>query len=94
LNVTYLLWSLRVRQGQLLSLVSTAAHGTKKLETARLEEFQVPLPPLEEQKRFADRLASVEAIQVQQSTATAKAQAAFDALLAKCFDQGAQTCPT
>jgi type I restriction enzyme S subunit len=93
LNVTYLLWSLRVRQGQLLSLVSTAAHGTKKLETERLEEFQVPLPPLEEQKRFSDRLVSVEAIQVQQSTATAKAQAAFDALLAKCFDQGTQACP-
>ena len=45
-NGTYLLWSLRVRQGQLLSLVATAAHGTKKLETERLEAFSIPLPPL------------------------------------------------
>ncbi|MCM2289222.1 MAG: restriction endonuclease subunit S [Sulfuritalea sp.] len=86
LNGTYLLWSLRVRQAQLLNLVSTAAHGTKKIETARLEAVQIPLPPLEAQQRFADRLASVEAIQSQQSAATAKAQAAFDALLARCFD--------
>lgn len=91
LNETYLLWSLRVRQAHLLNLVSTAAHGTKKLGTARLEAVQIPLPPLEAQQRFADKLVSVEAIQSQQSAATAKAQAAFDALLARCFVQPSAT---
>ena len=85
-NGTYLLWSLRVRQGQLLSLVATAAHGTKKLETERLEAFSIPLPPLAAQEDFAGKLASIESIRYQQSAATAKAQAAFDALLANVFD--------
>ena len=85
-NGTYLLWSLRVRQGQLLSLVATAAHGTKKLETERLEAFSIPLPPLAWQEDFAGKLASIESIQSQQSAATAKAQATFDALLASVFN--------
>lgn len=85
-NGTYLLWSLRVRQGLLLRLVATAAHGTKKLETERLEAFSIPLPPLAAQEDFADKLASIESIQSQQSAATAKAQAAFDALLASVFN--------
>ena len=84
-NGTYLLWSLRVRQGQLLSLVATAAHGTKKLETERLEAFSVPLPSLADQEDFAGKLARIESIQSQQSAATAKAQAAFDAFLAQAF---------
>ena len=84
-NGTYLLWSLRVRQGQLLSLVTTAAHGTKKMETERLEAFSISLPPLAAQEDFAGKLASIESIQSQQSAATAKAQATFDALLAQAL---------
>lgn len=82
---TYLLWSMRVRQAQLLSLVATAAHGTKKLETERLEVFSIPLPPLDSQKDFAHKLACIESIQTQQSVATGKSQATFDALLAQAF---------
>lgn len=84
-NGTYLLWSLRVRQAQLLSLVATAAHGTKKLDTDRLEAFSIPLPPLAAQEDFADKLIGIESIQAQQSAATVKAKAAFDALLSKAF---------
>lgn len=84
-NGTYLLWSLRVRQAQLLNLVATAAHGTKKLETERLEVLTVPLPPLAAQEDFAGKLAGIESIQSQQSAATAKAQATFDAMLAQAF---------
>lgn len=47
-----------------------------------------------EQGRYRERIEEVQSIQSQQSTATAKAQATFDAMLAKCFDQGTQTCPT
>ena len=84
-KTAYLLWSLKVRQEQLLSMVTTAAHGTKKLETERLESFVIPLPPLRAQQDFEERMANVDSIQSQQSSATAKAQATFDALLASCF---------
>lgn len=40
----YLLWLLRVLHPQLLSLVSTAAHGTKKLDTELLMSLQIPVP--------------------------------------------------
>ncbi len=83
----YLLWLMRVSQLQLLNLVATAAHGTKKLETARLEGFQIPLPPLEAQVAFANLTAQVASIQTQQSAATAKAQTTFDALLSRVFTE-------
>ncbi|MDD5059092.1 MAG: restriction endonuclease subunit S [Sideroxydans sp.] len=84
-NVGYLLWLMKVSQPQLLGLVTTAAHGTKKLDTERLENFRIPLPPLEIQASFVEKVAQIESILSQQSAATAKAQATFDALLAKAF---------
>lgn len=81
----YLLWLMKVSQPQLLNLVATAAHGTKKLETERLEAFPIPLPPLEAQAAFANRIAQIESIQTQQAAATAKAQATFEALLSEAF---------
>ncbi len=85
INVGYLLWLMKVSQPQLLGLVTTAAHGTKKLDTERLENFRIPVPPLEIQVSFAEKVARIESIQSQQSAATAKAQATFDALLAQVF---------
>lgn len=90
-NGTYLLWSLRVRQSYLLSLVTTAAHGTKKMETERLESLSITLPPVSAQEGFADKVLSIQSIQTQQAAATAKAQATFDALLARCFALNAAT---
>ncbi len=85
INVGYLLWLMKVSQPQLLGLVTTAAHGTKKLDTERLENLRIPLPPLEMQAAFTEKVAQIESIQSQQSAATVKAQATFDALLAQVF---------
>lgn len=85
IGTTYLLWLLKVSQTRLLDLVATAAHGTKKLETRLLESFLIPVPPKKMQEIFGAHVAKVESIQYQQSAATAKAQATFDALLAQAF---------
>ena len=87
INVGYLLWLMKVSQPQLLGLVTTAAHGTKKLDTERLENFRIPLPPLEIQASFIEKVTPIESIQFQQAAATATAQATFDALLAQVFCQ-------
>lgn len=51
-------------EGEVLGMVSTASHGTCKLDTDRLGALQVALPPLPEQKKIAAILSSVdEAIQ-------------------------------
>jgi type I restriction enzyme S subunit len=46
---------------------------------------QIPFPPLSAQQEFSSRLDAVRSIQSQQSMALAKAQATFDALLARAF---------
>lgn len=45
----------------------------------------ITVPPLGLQQNFAERVEQIRSIQSQQSAATAKAQAVFDALLARCF---------
>lgn len=50
-----------------------------------LKSLPVFLPPLQLQRRFAQRVAAVLAIEQQQQAATAMAEATFSALLAKAF---------
>lgn len=52
-----------------------------------VKSLMVPLPLLMHQAAFAERIEQIRSIQSQQFAATAKAQAAFDALLARCFEQ-------
>ena len=85
IHSTYLLWMLQVCHDRLLSQVTTAAHGTKKLDTARLEEMIIPVPPTAMQQAFEANVRRMEAIQQHQIDAAAKAEAAFSALLARAF---------
>jgi len=64
-----------------------AARGIaqKTINLGEIRKFQVIAPPIEAQKRFAVQVEAARCIQSQQATATAKAQAAFDALLARSF---------
>lgn len=57
----------------------------KNINLGILRNLPFPLPPLALQEIFELRCSDVFSIQSQQSAATAKAQAAFDALLARCF---------
>jgi type I restriction enzyme S subunit len=66
-----------------------AARGIaqKTINLGEIRKFQVIAPPIEEQKRFAVQVEAARSIQSQQATATAKAQATFDALLARAFSR-------
>jgi type I restriction enzyme S subunit len=70
-----------------------AARGIaqKTINLGEIRKFEVITPSMDEQVRFATHVATAKSIQAQQSVATAKAQAAFDALLAQCFAQPAAT---
>lgn len=59
------------------------------LNSTQLGNIVVPVPPLNKQSEFVENVNSIRSIQSQQSAATAKAQAAFNALLARCFVQPA-----
>lgn len=81
----FLQWSLKVAHAKLLGSVSTAAHGTKKLDTEALMAMPVLLPPLALQGQFERHAKAVRSIVAQQHEAMTKAQATFDALLAQAF---------
>lgn len=59
--------------------------GIASINRTQLGGFPIPLPPPALQADFVDKLAAIRSIQRQQSAATAKAQASFDALLAEAF---------
>jgi len=54
-----------------------------KLNRETLFAYQFPVPYTEIQEDFSGRTVDIRSIQSQQSAATAKAQATFDALLAQ-----------
>ena len=49
---------LQASKNYLVSMIDSAAHGTKKLEARVLGNLQVPIPPLSEQREISDRIAS------------------------------------
>lgn len=61
------------------------AIGQANINSKELKAFKIALPPLDLQVSFAAKMEQIMSIQAQQSTATAKAQATFDALLADAF---------
>jgi type I restriction enzyme S subunit len=67
--------------------VAKKTTGIATINRTQLGGFPVVVPPLDRQQEFGEKLGAVRSIQSQQSTATAKAQATFDALLARVFNQ-------
>ena len=63
----------------------TSGTTVPQLNKGDLTPLAVPIPPLALQEKFCVKRAAVLSIQSQQSAATAKAQATFDALLASTF---------
>lgn len=61
------------------------AIGQSNINSKELKAFPLPVPPLSLQQQFALRCADVSGLTIQQSSATAKAKATFDALLAEAF---------
>lgn len=53
---------LRYSEPRILSQTEASSHGTKRLPMGRLEALEVPLPPLEEQRRIAAILDKADAI--------------------------------
>lgn len=72
-------------QRQIEALTGRVTIGKLALERIRL--LKILLPALELQAEYVQRVEQIRAIQSQQSSATAKAQATFDALLAQVFSE-------
>ncbi|QLQ25963.1 MAG: restriction endonuclease subunit S [Dechloromonas sp.] len=86
----YFLWGFMNTAHMKRAIFDTArgAIGQSNINSKELKAFPLPVPPLLLQEQFALRCADVSGVATQQSAATTKAQAAFDALLASIFDGG------
>ena len=85
LTATFLHWLLKASHSTLLAAVSTAAHGTKKLDTKVLATMLIPTPPLDLQRKLGLQVLAARSILNQQAEALMKATATFDALLSQAF---------
>lgn len=72
---------------ELGKLSSGTSASMRNISQGKLFDFQVSIAPYSDQKAFSERSAAVQSILSQQSAATAKAQATFDALLARVFSR-------
>ncbi|QDM41443.1 restriction endonuclease subunit S [Altererythrobacter sp. TH136] len=81
----YLRWALQCLHHRLLSRVTTAGHGTKKLDLEELTELQMPLPPSALQQAFAERAREVTSIQRLSEQAASAAERTSDALMSRLF---------
>ena len=70
---------------ELGKLSSGTSASMRNISQGKLFALTMPIAPYSAQKEFAERSAMMRSIQSQQITATAKAQATFDALLADAF---------
>ena len=77
--------ALRASAGLVLSLVSTAGHGTKKLDAFGLSQIKIPLPPLELQQEFARRVEAIEKLKAAHQQSLKEMDALFASLQHRAF---------
>src|SRR5690606_26616531 len=77
------------QQSAVRAMLSGIASGTggsmKNISQAKLKQLQLPVPPLDLQRKFTTKAEAIRAIANQQDAALDKAQASFDALLHRAF---------
>lgn len=81
----FLFWTLRLLHETLLQSVSTAAHRTKKIDMAVIENLVIPVPPLELQRDFKKKAEKLLQMQKKSRDLTATALATAASLSSAAF---------
>ncbi|QSA99342.1 restriction endonuclease subunit S [Methylococcus sp. EFPC2] len=71
--------------GQSQLIGGSRAVAQPNINAPTIRAIPIPVPDFDIQEAFADQVAEIESIQSQQTSATQKAEAVFDALLARTF---------
>lgn len=85
LDPGFLAAMLRAQQAGILAQVSTAAHGTKKLDSRVLENVSIPFPPIEDQRRVAAILDHTDSLRSNRLQAIAHLDALVESVLVTMF---------
>jgi type I restriction enzyme S subunit len=81
----FLRWSLQAQHAHLLTKVSTAGHGTKKLDSEILRSVMIPVPPLAEQDRIVRLLDEAEELRKLRTKADERTSKLVPALFNEMF---------
>ncbi|SON61474.1 hypothetical protein MSIMFI_02985 [Mycobacterium simulans] len=82
---TFLRAALSVQHNRILASVSTAAHGTKRLETSALRNVRIPRPGTTAEQEFASRITALSVVQNRELQAIAENQVLFASLQSRAF---------
>lgn len=85
LDTLYLFAALKVQAARLLAEVTTAAHGTKKLETTRLASLPVRIPAPAELQAFSSAYRQLLAVDRLRAAASPRIDSLFSLLLQRAF---------
>ncbi|MGG3308562.1 restriction endonuclease subunit S [Paenibacillus lautus] len=85
-NVIYLKNCLDNMTHQILEIVTTAGHGTKKFDADSMEKVSIPLPSLHLQNQFATIVTKIEEQKALVQKAIDEMQHLFDSLMSEYFE--------
>jgi type I restriction enzyme S subunit len=81
----FLLWSLIILHNFLLSKVSTAAHGTKRLDMESLKNTDILLPTIVQQNQFVEIANKFSSVKNGQTLSLEQKKAMFNSLTQRAF---------
>jgi len=81
----FLAHNLRVQTNNILAQVSTAGHGTKRLDSDGMSRIPVLLPPIELQREFDARIEIIRHLRTRHQVALSSLDMLFSALQARLF---------
>lgn len=90
----FLAHAVQTRTSEILAMVEEASHGTGRLDTERLQELEIGVPPMSEQRRIVAAHAVVERRIVTLTHVRAKFKIAEAALAAEAFARMGSRWPT
>ncbi|MBJ6610831.1 MAG: restriction endonuclease subunit S [Candidatus Thiothrix moscowensis] len=70
---------------QILELISTAGHGTKKFDSLAMQKLIIPIPPIELQNQFAAVAEKVEGIKARYQASLAELERLYGVLSQRAF---------
>lgn len=81
----FLLWNMKVQHSHILAKVSTAAHGTKRLDMPDLMSIPIIIPPLESQQRFVHALERIDSLIKNVEQGKNRSREIFNSLMQRAF---------
>lgn len=85
MSVIYLQNCLISLKRQILKLISTAGHGTRKFDTIAMQKLLIPKPPQELQNQFATIVEKIENLKSRHQQSLTNLEALYGALSQKAF---------